>query len=581
MKTQSNLKIDFKLLSRLWPYLKPQKIRFFIALALLPLAMLLNLIQPWLIKKAVDENIAHSQLDGLEIIALFLLSAVILAYLTEALYSYLLAYTGQHTLLELRKACYQKVLGFHPAYFERNPAGKILTRLTSDIEAIGETIGPGVVSIFLDLLLIIGVLIAMFSLEWKMTLLLLTLSPLLLGGLSLCRNKLRQYFDAIRENLANLNAYLTERLNGIEVVQLFNNYKQSFDRFDEKNRKFRDAAVRANIFDALIYSIVDGTSAISISMMLYYASSSLGSDVSIGTLTAFIFYIQRLFRPLQEFSGKIAIIQRATTALEKVFSLLDTEEQASQGKIPLSKFNGKIEIKDLSFSYPGRNVDVLKHVSFTIEPGEVVALVGPSGSGKTTLIRILTKTYDNYRGSIKLDGTELREIKLDDLRKHLICVPQDIQIFPETIRFNVTLGNPKITEEDLARAAKISKLDELLRKLPEGWETKLSNRGANISQGQAQLITFARAMAHNPSMIILDEATASIDPHTEQLIQSALQEIFQRKTTLVVAHRLSTITSADKIVVLQRGKIAEIGTHSELLSRKGLYASLYQSGLWE
>ncbi|MCB9639284.1 MAG: ABC transporter ATP-binding protein [Myxococcales bacterium] len=577
---QATSQSDWALLKRLWPYLKPNRWLIYVALCLTPLTMFASLIQPFLLKKGLDQHIVPGKLEGLFVIAAIYLGAVLLHYVLEATYTLSLAYAGQRTILRLRERIYRHFLDMAPTFFDKRPAGALLTRATSDIEAIGETLTSGVVSIVLDILMASGILGMMFWMNWKLTILLLFILPPLLWVLALLRRQLRHYFVLIRESLAAVNGYLAERLQGVDIIQLFNYQDEAQERFEKLNRSFKDATIQSNIYDALMYALVDGVGSICIALMLWYATSSWWQGwvgvVSIGLLAAFIDYMQRLFRPLQEFSGKIAIIQRATTALEKIFHLLDDEIRIEDGTESLPSFEGHLQFKDVSFAYD--TDDVLHGISFEVKPGEVVALVGATGCGKTTITRLITRMYDGYRGSIQLDGKELNSLSLAEIRHRIAAVRQDIHLFSESARFNITLGNAAISDEQIDEAAKLVHADRLVKDWKEGWEHQLRDRGSNLSVGEGQLLTFARTMAYDPDIVILDEATASIDPQTEGLIQDAIQRIFEKKTVLVVAHRLSTIISADRILVFDQGRLLEQGTHQELLKQDGRYKELYEKG---
>ncbi|TNE49393.1 MAG: ABC transporter ATP-binding protein [Deltaproteobacteria bacterium] len=576
-KESKSSSMDMDLLRRLWPFAKPNRGYLWLALALSPITMALALLQPWLLKTAIDDHISKGQINGLQWIAGLYLASIFFAYLCETTYTISLATIGQNTILRLREAVYKHLISLAPSFFDKRPAGALLTRCTSDVEALGETLTSGVITIVLDILLVTGTLSMMLWLDWQLTLVLLFVAPPLLWLLRFFRKQLRKYFLQIRESLAAVNATLAERIAGVEIVQLFNHHKETQELFEERNRIYRDATVRSNVFDALMYAVVDGTGSICIALMLWYATSGwFKHAITVGLLVAFIDYLQRLFRPLQEFSGKIAIIQRATTALDKIFSLLDDKEAIDPGKEPLEEAKGHIVLKDVSFGY--RDIDILRGLNVEIKPGEVVAVVGPTGSGKTTLIRLLTRAYEGYRGSITIDGKELSEVELSSIRSMIATVQQDIQLFSETISFNVGLDNPRLTEESLHEAAQLVHADTFIQNLPLQWQQILRERGANLSTGQGQLLTFARTMAYDPSIVILDEATASIDSQTESLIQDAIARIFERKTVIVIAHRLSTITAADRILVMQQGQVIEQGSHSELLAIDGLYAQLFKEG---
>ena len=573
------------MLRRLWPYLRPDAWTFALALLLTPAAAGLSLVQPWILKKVIDEHIVPGIADGLMSLAFLYLGAVAAAYLLEGGYVLSLAWGGQRSIVRLRSGIYQKILGLSQSYLDRQPAGRLLTRATSDVDALGEAFSMGLINIILDVLMIAGTLTAMLLLDARLTLVLLLLAPPILVVLEIIRRRLRVLFLEVREALASVNAFLAERIDGVEVVQLFGNEEYSEGLFDKRNDRFRRITTRTNIYDAFMYALVDGAASICVAVMLWYGSglaSRMGfpvapiEPVSAGLLVAFIEYLDRLFRPLRELSSRVSVLQRGAAAVEKILDLLDVEATVSDDGEPIPEVEGEIFMRGVSFRYWPEADDVLRDIDLEVRPGEVVAVVGATGSGKTTLTRILDTSYTGYRGSITLDGRELSRLRQRDVRRHIAGVRQDPQLFSETVRFNVDLGNPGVDTAATEDAAALVHADQVVDRV--GWEHVLRERGADLSVGEGQLLTFARAMAHDLSVVILDEATASIDSLTEQLIQDALVRIFERKTVIVIAHRLSTVERADRIVVMDRGRIVEQGTHNELMAAEGFYFKLVRAG---
>jgi ATP-binding cassette subfamily B protein len=559
---------------------------FIFAIIATPLLAGLSLVQPWLLKRIIDEHIVPGTLEGLGDLALWFLAAVFGGYLIEASYTLAIAWGGQRLILRLRRALFAHALSLRQRFFDRQPAGKLLTRLTSDLDSLGEALSAGIVTIVLDLLMIVGTIAAMFWLDWQLSVVMMILTPILLGVLEFLRRRLKTLYLDIRDALASINAYLAERIDGVVVIQLFGAEQGTHQAFDKRNRKFRDLTSRSNVFDSLMYAVVDGVGSMFVAVILAVGAGVLADAVgldwlgtearSAGLLVAFIDYVQRLFRPLRDASGKIAVIQQAAASLQKIDELFAGAVPASPGTDALALLEGHIVMKDVWFRYDEAGPDVLRGINLEVKPGEVVAIVGATGSGKTTLGRILDKSYEGYRGSIQIDGNELSQIKTADLRRQVAAVRQDIQLFGATVRFNVGLDNPSISNEMQIEASAVVRADDMVERL--GWDHLLRERGADLSLGEAQLLTFARAMAHDPVVVIMDEATASIDSLTERRIQEATAAIMSEKTSIVIAHRLSTIRGADRIAVMDNGQIVEMGTHEELLSRGGPYARLVAAG---
>jgi ATP-binding cassette subfamily B multidrug efflux pump len=573
-------------LKRLWPHARPDAWVVVFALIATPLIAAASLLQPWLIKQVIDVHIVPGKLEGLSQLALYYLGAVLMAYLLEASYTLAIAWGGQRTILRLRSALFKHALSLEQRFFDHQPAGKLLTRLTSDLDSLGDALGAGVVTIVLDVLMILGTLAAMFWLDWRLTVVMLFLLPPLLMLLEFLRRRLRRLFLAIREALSRNNAYLAERVDGVQIVQLFGAEDVVCEEFDSRNRDYRNLTSTSNVYDALMYAVVDGTSSIFVAAMLVYASAwgaqhlspviPEATPLSAGLLVAFIDYMNRLFGPIRDLSGKIAIIQRATAALQKIYELFEGADPADRGTEPVEKPRGHLVLKDVHFRYSEDGADVLRGVNLEVQPGEVVAIVGPTGSGKTTLTRLLDRSYQGYSGSILLDGKELSTLEVGTLREHVIAVRQDIQIFSETLSFNVGLNQPRVSAQHREQAVEWVHAQNFVDRL--GWTHRLRERGADLSVGQGQLLTFARTMAHQPEVVLLDEATAAVDSLTEAQIQGAIERILEEKTVIVIAHRLSTIREADRIAVMAHGVVVEQGTHASLMAADGAYAELVRAG---
>ena len=571
-------------LKRLWPFIKRDQWVLWVALLVTPVISVFSLAQPYLIKIAIDDHFAKGDFEGLAQVAWMYLGVALCSYVLSVGYALGLSWAGMRMLVRLREWLYDRVLSLPLSFFDKRPAGELLTRMTNDIDALGEVIGAGIVTIALDILMVVGCLAAMFYLDVELTVLTLVSSPILIGLVEIVRRRLKHLFLIIRDSIASVNAYLSEQIDGVEILQLFGGEERSEAQFEVRNLKFRNAAMESNIYDSLMFALVDGLSSLFIAALLWYGSGQMGLWLgmegieiqSAGLMVAFIDYLNRLLTPVRDISQKMSVIQRALAAVSKIFGLVDAQEPMELTGVDVPSAKGCIQISNLRFAYSEDADDVIKGIDLEIQPGQVVAVVGSSGSGKTTLTRLLDRSYTGYRGSIKLDGVELSTCAVPSLRKQVVAVRQDLQIFSRSLAFNVMLENPNISLEQATAAAKLTCADGFIERL--GWEKVLRERGGDLSVGEGQLLTFARTMATDANIVILDEATASVDSVTEAKIQRAIENIFTQKTVIVIAHRLSTIQQADSIVVLEQGKVVEQGTHSALLALKGRYAELVDAG---
>ncbi len=588
---------SLSLLGTLAPFARPDALLYLLAVAATPVAAALSLAQPALIRRALDHHVIGGELAGLTGVLSLYLAAVVGWLLLDVGSTLSLAYAGQRTILRLRSALFRHVVDLPQSFHDRHATGGLLTRITSDVESLAETITSRVVTIGMDMLVMVGALVAMLLLDARLTLLLMLLAPVLLLVVELCRRQLRRLYLEVRAALSSSNATMAECIDGLEVIQLFQAEDSSLARFAQGNERYRKATVAANVWDALMYATVDGASAICTAVLLWYAASAMGMDVSIGLLVAFLQYLDRLFQPLREISSKVSVIQRASAAMERITDLLELPPRPRGGLCHQQAPQGSIRVRDLHFSYGDDRPDILHGIQLDVEPGEVVALVGPTGCGKTTLTRLITGAYEGYRGSIQLDGKELSELDRASLHAAVVPVLQEVQLFPESIEFNIALDRPSAVrhsdgrsageaEADAARqglasvrrAATLAQAHEVIQALEGGYEHRLGHHGQGLSVGQGQLLGFARALVRDAPVVVLDEATASIDSITEALVQEAVSRLFEERTVLVVAHRLSTITQADRIAVMEAGRIVEIGTHDQLLAAEGAYAELYAKG---
>lgn len=573
-----NKPYDVAMLRRLWRYVRPYRAQFFTALICLPITSAFILAQPYILKLAIDRYITQGDAHGLQIAGLLYAGALIGEFVFFYWQYYATMTVAQKSLADLRRDLFAHLQELPSSFFERNPVGRLVTRLTTDVDAINEAFTAGTLTIFMDVLTLLGVVVIMLSLNVRLALVTLALLPPLLVALNFFRVRSRETYRIIRERIARINVFLQETLSGIAVVQLFAQEKKMFAEFALRNREHRDANHLSNIYEATLFSVVEAASSICIAVMLWYGAGQVGQGVvALGTLVAFVDYLQKFFVPLREFSTKYTTMQSAMTAVERVFQLLDTEVPITTPAAPVrtGAMRGRISFEHVWFAYRGEEW-VLRDVSFTVEQGEKIALVGATGAGKTTISKLLNRFYDVQRGRILIDGVDVREWDLPDLRRQIGVVLQDVFLFAGDVATNIALGRTDLTEKDIEQAARYANADRFIRRLPRGYAEQLRERGSNLSAGQRQLLSFARAVAYHPAILVLDEATSSVDPETEYLIQDALEKLMAERTTLVIAHRLSTIQNADRILVMHKGQVREMGTHQELIEQRGIYWRLYR-----
>ncbi len=580
------------LLRRFWSFAIAHKRWLALGLAMIPLVAAMSTLRPLLVKHAVDELIPQGDIIGLRFLSLGFMVAVMAEFLCQAVQVYSLQRAGHLTISDVRRKVFDHVIHLPNRFFDKNALGSLLTRTTSDVEALSETLSFGVFMILTDIVMILSILAAMLWLSPWLTLLTLVVAPLLFVLVRYVGSALRKLQLEVRKAQASQTGFLAEQLSGITVVQLFGREKAAHDEYQRLGGRYLKATKTANVFDAMLYAVMDGISAFSVALLIYFAAPSVlteGGAVTLGLLFAFVDYLQRIFIPVKEFSGKLATIQRAAASLERIYGLLDetTEPRVEPGEAnPLDAWKGGLQIRDLEFAYGEDGPDVLKGLSFDVKPGEVVAVVGRTGSGKSSLGRVLTQFYTGYRGSISMQtpggAVELRTVKPGHVRKHLLMVQQDVFLFQDSVAYNICLGETDISS-DPERMLGALELVQARKLIDErgGLDFAVGERGGNLSQGETQLLAFARVAAREPTLLILDEATASVDSITEQKVQEAIEKLLHGRSVIVIAHRLSTVRRADKIVVLSKGQIAEMGSHDELMAKGGQYAELYTMGFAE
>lgn len=569
---------DFRLIRRLWHFIVPYKRLFLWSLLVLPLQQAFGLAQPYLMKVGIDRYIAGKDLWGLQNVMLLFFGALVGETLAAFAQYYLSMLVAQRCLADLRVAIFNHVQKLPTSYFDRNPVGRLVTRMTTDVDVLQEMFSSGVVTLLADFIMVAWIIGIMFYLDVKLALVSLAMIPPMALAINFFRVKARQTYRQIRERIARINAYLGEAISGMAVIQLFAREEKSFRDFDRLNADHRDAYHLSNLYEAALYSMVEAAGAVSVGLLLWYGGGQvLQAAIGIGTLVAFKEYLHRFFVPLRDFSQKYAVMQSAMASAERIFQLLDTpvDIQSPASALVPKPFRGEVVFDKVWFRYKA-DTPVLKGVSFRIEPGERVAVVGATGSGKTTTIKLLNRSYDIERGSIKVGGVDVRDWDLRALRRHIGVVLQDVFLFSGDVRANLALGDPSIPLERIEEAARVANADSFIRRLPDGYAAHVRERGSNFSGGQRQLLALARVLVYQPEILVMDEATSSIDSETEALIQDALEKIMRDRTCLLIAHRLSTIRNADRIIVLHHGEVREMGTHAELMEMRGIYHRLYQ-----
>jgi ATP-binding cassette subfamily B protein len=583
---------DARLMRRLLEYLRPYRGAATLALAAIICASMLQLAQPYLMKLAIDRYITNGDLRGIDRIAVLYLFIIIGSFCLEFTQTWLLQLTGQRIMFDMRTRIYEHLQRLDLRFYDRNPVGRLMTRVTTDVDVINDLFTSGVVSVFGDVFTLAGIMIVLLSMDWRLALVTFAVLPLIVVVTQWFRRNVRESYRTVRMWIARINAYLQEHITGMATVQLFRREARAYKRFDEINEAHRTANVESIFFYAVFYPAIELVGALATALTIWFGGRwVLQGGLTLGSLVAFLLYSQRFFRPISDMSEKFNILQAAMASSERIFKLLDEPVKIQSPVVVestgLSRRSaqreggaGHIVFDRVWFAYgkteSGEEDYVLRDVSFEVRPGERVGIVGATGAGKSTLINLLLRFYDVSRGTIRVDGVDVRQMPLADLRGLFSLVLQDVHLFTGTIADNIRLGATAISDEAVRRAAAAVHAHSFIERLPRGYDAPVAERGATLSVGQKQLLSFARALAFDPRILVLDEATSSVDTETEILIRDALQVLMAGRTTIAIAHRLSTIQDMDKILVLHRGQLREAGTHQELLARRGIYFKLYQ-----
>ena len=574
---------DSSLLKRLLTYLRPYWLHVVLGIFILLIATALDLVGPFLIKIAIDRNIVPKVSTGLFNIVLIYLGVQIFQFGFKIARTYLMQWIGQKVVFDIRMEIFRHLQRLSLSFFDRNPVGRLVTRVTTDVEALSEWFSAGVVSVFGDVFLLIGIVAVMLSVDWKLALITFSVIPILGYIVFFIRRKIREAYRDIRVRIARINAYLQENLSGMMVVQIFNREKKNFNKFDELNASHLEAHLRSIFYYSIFWPSVDLIESIALALIIWFgAMFKYEGVVTFGTLVLFIEYSKRFFRPISDLTDKYNILQSAMASSERIFLLLDNKPDIFNPPEPqtVRDFRGEIEFRNVWFAYKNTNDGtpdhILKDVSFHLKPGEKIAIVGATGAGKSSIISLLCRFYDVTQGEILLDGINIKNIKIEELRRYIGLVLQDVFLFAGTVEENIRLGNKDISLDMVTRAAKDVNAHPFIFRMPKAYQEPMMERGASLSTGQKQLLAFARALAFKPDILILDEATSSVDTESEILIQQALEKLMTNRTSICIAHRLSTIQNCDRIIVMHKGKIREEGTHQQLLKLKGIYYKLYQ-----
>ena len=576
-ETKSGQIFDLPTLKRLYTFVGPYKKQFFGLIGIIMLSAILAPLLPLMIKYTIDNPIANGNYTLLATMLMLMIGVLIIQGLVSFVNTYLSGWLGQYIIRDMRLQLYEKIIGLRLRFFDQTPIGRLVTRTISDIETLSNVFSDGMAAIAGDILQLILIIAVMFYTDWKLSLISLSMVPLMLFSTYVFKEKIKDAFNEVRAAVSNLNSFVQEHITGMNIVQIFGSEDVEYKKFEKINAEHRDANVRSILYYSIYFPVADVISAAGTGLVVWYGSKQiLQQDVTFGTVTAFVMFINLFFRPIRQLADRFNTLQMGIVSTDRILKLLDSDDYAAnEGTHEPEHVKGKVEFKNVWFAYKEEEY-VLKDINFHMNEGETIAFVGATGAGKSSVINLLSRFYDINKGEILIDDIDVHEYELTALRRNIGVVLQDVFLFSDTIENNITLGNPKITHEQIVEAAKLVGVHEFIERLPGGYSYNVMERGGTLSVGQRQLISFVRAMVHDPKIIVLDEATSSVDSETEELIQHAIETLMKGRTSIVIAHRLSTIQAADKIIVLDKGEIKEQGTHEELLEMNGFYANLYR-----
>lgn len=572
--------IDWKVVKRILEFVQPYKGRFYTVILFTILLGLLGPIRPWLIQVTLDRDVANGDYRGMVNVMLIILALLAVQSLVQYGHTYLSGRIGQFVIRDIRIKLYAHLVNLRLKFFDKTPIGRLVTRTISDVEALADVFSEGLAAMAGDLLQIVFILAFMFYTDWRLALVSLSTVPLMLIATYIFKEKVKVAFNEVRNAVANLNTFVQEHITGMNVVQIFGSEQREFNKFKEINKEHRTAHLKSVLYYSIYFPVAEIISAMGIGLLVWYGAKGAlrleETGITVGTLTAFIMYIQMFFRPIRMIADRYNTLQMGIVSTSRIIALLDDQQHTvKNGSFKPEKMEGGVEFKNVWFAYNEENY-VLKDISLSIQPGETIAIVGATGAGKSSIVNLLNRFYDINKGEIKIDGVNIQDFEIGELRKDIGVVLQDVFLFSDTIRNNITLNNPDVTEAMILNAADLVGARKFIDKLPGKLDYNVMERGATLSVGQRQLLSFIRAMVYDPKILVLDEATSSVDHETEEMIQEAIDHMMSGRTAIVIAHRLSTIQKADKIIVLDKGEIKEAGSHEELLNLNGYYAQLYQ-----